>query len=131
MTPQIPPKALVLVCRLPKAAQAEAIGVAHRQFNRLLQKPWSEWRVGQAERWCSACGLTFWRLHFNPELVSRVDWKAAENVDSPESARYGSLVLDALRDLFFLVYGKKAQKPKLLKFGRDLASGFTDGGGDE
>lgn len=131
MTPQIPPKALVLVCRLPKAAQAKATGVAHRQFNRLLQKPWSDWRVGQAERWCSACGLSFWRLKFNPELVARVDWAAGENSDSPEAARYGSLVLDALRDLFQLVYGVRATKPKLLKFGRDLAKGFVDGGGDE
>ena len=71
MKPALPPITLAGVClrQLSLADQAKAAGFGLRHFYRTIRSGWAEWKMGQAESWCEACGVNLWDLRFNPKSV--------------------------------------------------------------
>jgi hypothetical protein len=80
MAPQVPPPVLFLVINRPMVEQAKKAGISSRQFRRLLAKPWSEWRVKYAVKWCSSVGMDFWDLKFTPQMVAAVNWASGSEI---------------------------------------------------
>ena len=83
MRPAFSPRTLFLFCRhagarISAAQQAKKLGVHPRHFRRMLGVAWERWRVGQAEKWCDICGVSFWALDFTPDLLRRVKWTSGE-----------------------------------------------------
>lgn len=86
----------------------KAVGLHRRHLLRLLARPWSAWRVGQAEAFASCCGLNFWDLRFTPELVRRVRWFSDQD-----------RVVLALVDLLRLS-GMPASRKNALEYGKRI-----------
>lgn len=82
MRPVVPPLVVALACRAKKglsiAKQAAILHLTERQFYRMLKKAplkdwWAAWKVGDAEKWCAACGFEFWNL--KGTILQDVEWK--------------------------------------------------------
>ncbi len=95
MKPCIPPSALAIICEKSQAAQAEAIGLSLRHFERLIRRGWDSWILGRAERWCAACGVDFWNMQVANQ-IRKIDWKR----QSPAKQR-------ALRGILKMATGKE------------------------
>jgi hypothetical protein len=76
---EVTPRVLVLVCPLSIKNQAAASGLSTKQFRRLTRQSWDKWRIGSAENWCTACGVSLFNLTLTPKLSANVaDWKSED-----------------------------------------------------
>jgi hypothetical protein len=112
--PQVPPQALILVCPLSKAEQARKIGVSIRNFYRMIAHQWSEWRIWQAEKWCSACGVSFWDLKLPLEMIQKIDWSSKDPA-----------VVDGVAAIYEMNHpGLKATRKEIVRVGAGINRAF-------
>lgn len=96
MKPAIPPEVVRLLTGLSFAGLAERLDVCSRTAVHFCARPWTEWEVGYAEKFCALAGLDFWNLSMddNPALraaFARAPW---DDLDSPVVRRaVDSLIL--------------------------------------
>lgn len=46
--------------------------MTRRHFVRMITRPWAEWRIPYAERWCEFCGVSFWDLANQAQITPRM-----------------------------------------------------------
>lgn len=85
MKPTIPPPVIRFVSGLTYEQVKDGLGVCMTKAIRVVRKPWSKWKVGEAETFCRLAGFDFWNLSLatNPELraaFARVEWSDTDDV---------------------------------------------------
>jgi len=76
----------------------------------MIVAAWDKWRVGQAERWCEICGLSFWKLRAPPEMIRSVNWTSGD-----------PSITAALKGLYALKFpGEIVTRARLVALGTEI-----------
>lgn len=132
MKPSIPPPVIRFVAGLTYEQISNGLGVCMTKAIRVVRKPWSGWKIGEAETFCRLAGFDFWNLSLatNAELraaFSRVEWSDTDDItvrraldaliaeagETPTGERRRSLA-SALRRTFRATPAPKPPEPVLV-----------------
>ena len=68
------PAVVRAVCRKSNRQISEAIGLPIRTLQKWIADGWEAWRIDVAEKFCSCCGMDFWHLQLDSEIMARIRW---------------------------------------------------------
>lgn len=74
MPTKVHPAVVRAICQKSNSQIAQAIGIPIRTLQKWIADGWGAWRVALADKFCSCCGLDFWRLEVTEEQMARVRW---------------------------------------------------------
>lgn len=94
MKPTIPPAVIRFIGDVTYSAISQRLDICESKAIYLTRRPWDDWRVAEAEKFCALCGFDFWNLSLPTsgdlrDAFGRADWT---DTDDPTTRR----ALDAL-----------------------------------